>query len=98
MNDTGMTVERTVTLTELAYCSGTSRTVIRELVEHDLLEPVQSVPEIRLSVEAVERVRKIRRIAVDLEVGYPAMGLVLDLLERIDRLERRLQERAGEAD
>ena len=40
MNDTGTTVERTVTLTELAYCSGTSRTVIRELLEHDLLAPV----------------------------------------------------------
>ena len=98
MNDTGMTVERTITLTELAYCSGTSRTVIRELMEHDLLAPLQSAPEIRLPVEAVERVRKIRRIAVELEVAYPAMGLVLELLERIDRLERRLQERAVEAD
>jgi hypothetical protein len=98
MNDTGRTVERTVTLTELAYCSGTSRTVIRELMEHDLLAPVQSVPEIRLPVEAVEHVRKIRRISVELEVGYPAMGLVLELLERIDRLERRLQERVAEAD
>jgi hypothetical protein len=98
MNDTGRTVERTVTLTELAYCSGTSRTVIRELMEHDLLAPVQSVPEIRLPVEAVEHVRKIRRISVELEVGYPAMGLVLELLERIDRLERRLQERVAESD
>lgn len=98
MNDTGMTVERTVTLTELAYCSGTSRTVILELMEHDLLAPAQSVPEVRLPVEAVERVRKIRRIAVELEVGYPAMGLVLELLERIDRLERRLQERVAESD
>jgi hypothetical protein len=98
MNDTRTTVERTVTLTELAYCSGTSRTVIRELLEHDLLAPVQTAPEIRLPVDAVERVRKIRRIAVELEVGYPAMGLVLELLERIDRLERRLQERADRAD
>ena len=32
---------------------------------------------------------------MELEVGYPAMGLVLELLERIERLERRLGERLG---
>jgi hypothetical protein len=28
------------------------------------------------------------RLHVDLEVGYSAMGLVLELLERIERLEK----------
>jgi chaperone modulatory protein CbpM len=91
MNDTRVTFERTVTVTELAYCSGCSRAAIRELLKHELLLPVQSDPEMRFPAEAVERVRKIRRIGIELEVSYPAMGLVLDLLDRIDRLERRLE-------
>jgi hypothetical protein len=28
---------------------------------------------------------------MELEVSYPAMGLVLDLLDRIERLERELK-------
>lgn len=91
MNDTGVTAERTVTVTELAYCSGTSRALIRKLLDNDLLEPVQTAPEPRFPAEAVQRVRKISRIEIELEVGYPAMGLVLDLLDRIERLERELQ-------
>ncbi|MGW8282217.1 MAG: chaperone modulator CbpM [Gemmatimonadota bacterium] len=95
MSDTGVSVERTVTITELAYCSGCSRDAIIELLEQDLLAPVQSAPEIRFPPDAVERVRRIRRIEMELEVGVPAMGLVLKLLDRIDQLERVLRERAG---
>jgi chaperone modulatory protein CbpM len=84
--------ETTVTVTELAYCSGCSRAVILDLLDHDLLQPVQERPEARFRPDAVDRVRKIRRIALELEVGYPAMALVLDLLDRIEMLERRLRE------
>ena len=92
MSASNYRIERTVTITERAYGSGCSRAAIAALLEHDLLEPVQSDPEPRFPVEAVERVRRIRRIEMELEVSYPAMGLVLELLERIDRLERRLRE------
>lgn len=98
MSASSTSIERTVTITELAYCSGCSRAAIAALLEHDLLEPVQSDPELRFPAEAVERVRRIRRIEMELEVGYPAMGLVLELLQRIDRLERRLHERTARAD
>lgn len=93
MKDDRPTEERTVTVTELAYCAGTSRAVIRDLLDHDLLSPVQSEPEPRFAAVEAERVRKICRIRMELEVPHPAMALVLDLLERIDRLERRLRER-----
>ncbi len=93
MRESGVTVERTVTVRELAYCSGSSRAAIHELLDHDLLSPVASAPEVRFTAEAVEHVRKIRRISMELEVGYPAMSLVLELLDRIQRLERQLQER-----
>ena len=95
MRESGVTVERTVTVRELAYCSGTSRAAIHELLDHDLLSPAQSVPQIRFTAEAVERVRKIRRISMELEVGYPAMNLVLELLDRLERLECQLQERGS---
>ena len=80
------TTDQTVTVTELAYCSGCSRAAISELLEHDLLAPVQSEPELRFAPEAAERIRRIRRISIELEVGYPAMGLVLELLDRIEQL------------
>ena len=92
MSASNYSIERTVTITELAYCSGCSRAAIAALLEHDLLEPVQSDPEPRFTVEAVERVRRIRRVVVELVVGYPAWGLVVDLVVRVERLERRLRE------
>jgi hypothetical protein len=92
MSASKLSAERTVTITELAYCSGCSHAAIAALLEHDLLEPEHLDPEPRFPVEAVERVRRIRRIEMELEVGYPAMGLVLDLLKRIDDLERQLRE------
>ncbi len=91
MKHSDMTVERTVTVRELAFCSGTSSAAIHELLEHDLLSPAVSEPEVRFAAEAVEHVRRIRRLTLELEVDYPAMNLVLDLLDRIERLERRLQ-------
>jgi chaperone modulatory protein CbpM len=92
MNDSTAVLAQTITITELAYCSGCSAETILELLEHDLLQAVESTPEPRFQVEAVGRVRRIRRIEVELEVGYPAMALVLDLLDRIEALERRLKE------
>ena len=82
------THERTVTITELSYCSGVSVATVRELIEHDLIEPVEAAPDILFGSDAVKRVHTILRLHMDLEVGYPAMGLVLGLLERIERLER----------
>jgi hypothetical protein len=84
--------ERTVSITELAYCAGCSGATILELLEHDLLAPIEAATELRFAPDTVERVRRIRRISIEPEVGYPAMGLVLQLLDRIDELERRLQE------
>ena len=92
MRESNVDVARTVTVTELAYCAGCTRSAIRELLEHDLLAPVQSEPELRFEPGSVERVRRIRRISIELEVGYPAMELVLQLLDRIEELERRLRE------
>lgn len=81
------THERTVTITELSYCSGVSLETVRQLLDYELLEPVASTPELRFTTEVVGRVHTIMRLHVDLEVGYAAMGLVLELLERIERLE-----------
>lgn len=81
------THQRTVTITELSYCSGVSLDTVRELLDYELLEPVESTPELRFPTEVVGRVHAIMRLHVDLEVGYSAMGLVLELLERIERLE-----------
>jgi hypothetical protein len=93
MSDTGVTVERTVTVTELAYCSGSSIAAIRAMLAHDLLSPVAPGPVARFPADAVERVRKIHRISMELDVDFPAMNLVLDLMNRIERLERQAGKR-----
>ena len=42
--------------------------------------------------EVVPRVKKIIRLRQDLGVNLPGIGVVLELLERIDNLEARIRE------
>ena len=41
----------------------------------------------------LDRVQRALRLRQDLRVGNVSLGLVLDLLERIDRLETELEQR-----
>ncbi|MEV0130108.1 chaperone modulator CbpM [Dactylosporangium sp. NPDC050688] len=45
-------------------------------------------------VRELARVARIRRLHDDLTLNYAAVGVVLDLLDRIDELEDRLARRA----
>ena len=57
--------ERTVTVTELCYCAGVPRETVGELIEYDLIEPVESAPELRFPTEVVTRVHTIMRLHLD---------------------------------
>jgi hypothetical protein len=83
-----------VTLSELAYSSGTSTMMIRQLVQEQLIQPASLEPEPCFDSTIFQRVRKMVRLHRQLGVGVESIGLVLDLLDRIERLERQLQQQA----
>lgn len=63
--------------------------LVRRFVVLGLVEPESHRDEtMRFTVAQVRRVERMRRLRRDLGLSYNALGLVLDLLERIEELER----------
>ena len=91
-------------LAELARACGAEPGFIGLLVEEGLVEPAPAEPAPAVDVadaagwrfggEALARVRRIQRLQRDFEASLASVGLMLDLLDEIDRLRGRLQ-RAG---
>lgn len=83
--------EDDITLIQLCnYCRIGSDRVI-EMVEEGLLDPRgRSKSEWRFEFTSVERVKKAERLSRDFQLSLPGAALVIDLLERIDELERLL--------
>ncbi len=85
--------EHRITLVDLAQCSGLPEEVLRELVEYGALAPADpAAARLDFSARCVASVRAAARLAHDLELETPALALVISFLERIDALERQLQE------
>ena len=85
--------ETSVSLQELACLSGLGTQTVRRLVTLDIIEPDETQPEPRFRITVVERVRKMRRLHVELGVSWLSMPLVLQLLDRLDTLEAERRER-----
>lgn len=83
-----------LSLAELAWLAGVTPQMIGELLEWDLIVPCERDPEPWFAVEILPQVRKAVRLHRHLGVSFCSMGLVLDLLERIEQLEQRLAELA----
>ncbi len=75
---------------QLAFVAGTNMRVIRRLVSLEVVEPVQD-EDLVFPPETVERLRKALRLHHDLQVGWSAVPLVMDLLDRIEQLEEALR-------
>ena len=71
-----------VTIVELAECSGLTEAEVRELVDAGVLAP---------SGDCVARLRSARRIQRDLELEPHALALLVSFLERIDALEAEIR-------
>ena len=78
-----------LSLAELAWLAGATPEMIGDLLEWDLVMPRERDPEPWFAVEVLPQVRKAVRLHRDLGVSFCSMGLVLDLLERIEELENR---------
>ena len=82
---------QTMTVDELAYCSGTTTLLIRQMVEEELIAPVAGEGEqSRFDVHAVRRIIKALRLHGHLGVELQSLTLVMQLLDRIEYLEEEL--------
>ncbi|MEO8308852.1 MAG: chaperone modulator CbpM [Pseudomonadota bacterium] len=82
--------EQEFSLTELCSICAVQETQVVELVEHGVIE-THSVTQWRFNGDALRRARISLRLQRDLGVNPAGSALVLDLLGRIEALERRLR-------
>lgn len=84
---------RRVSVEVLAEQCGVHPELVRRLVRLGLLEPQStSGGQWWFSSAAVARLARIQRLHGELSLNYAAIGVVLDLLERIDQLEGALRQ------
>ena len=81
-----------LTVSELAYLAGTSPEMIEQLREWEIIVPIASEPEPLFPADTLPLVRKVLRIHAGLGIDFPAMPLMLDLLDRIASLEQHLSD------
>lgn len=80
---------------QMARLSAVHPELIERLVRLGLLEPINQSDDIaqwRFSERTVAVVGRIMRLRNQLGINYAGIGVVLDLLDRIERLESRLLE------
>ena len=82
-------LECLLTIRELAFLAGTTPRVIERLVSFEIIGPARSEPEPCFATDVLAHVRKAVRMHEQLGVSWSSMGLVLDLLHRIETLESR---------
>jgi len=83
------TTNDSLSLSEMAYLAGTSCDVIESMVVYELIRPVCTKPVPTFSPDQTVEVLKLVRLHVQLEVSWDSMELVLNLLERIQKLEEQ---------
>jgi DNA-binding transcriptional MerR regulator len=79
-----------LTVEELSRLAQVHPDMIQCFVDWDLVEPERTDPEMLFPGRVVPRIRRILRLRKDLGVNWAGIGVVLDLLDRIDTLEGEL--------
>jgi len=85
-----LALPRRLSVYRLAQTSGVHPQLIVRFIELGLLDAQRdSLGRLWLDPDSVARVARVQRLHFGLSLNYAAIGLVLDLLDRIDELERR---------
>ena len=92
----GDLAENMLTIQELAFLAGTTPEIIGQLADLDLITPSGRSATILFKVETVRTVRKILRMRRQMQLDFDSMGLIFDLLDRIDALEKKCRTRNSE--
>ena len=79
-----------ITVDELARLARLHPEIVDRLVEWGLVDPEQSEPELLFPETVVPRIWRIMRLRRDLGINWAGIGVVLDLLDRIEELEREI--------
>jgi hypothetical protein len=79
-----------LTLEELSRLVDLHPEMVVRLVDHGRVDPEVSEPEWLFQDTVVPRIWKVKRLHRDLGVNWAGIGVVLDLLDRIDDLEREI--------
>jgi chaperone modulatory protein CbpM len=88
---TGIVLDESLTLTlhELCEFCGIEESIVIEMVEEGIAEPVApGSTQWRFSGRSVARIRIAHRLTRDLRVNLAGAALALDLLEEIEALRR----------
>jgi len=82
---------RYLSLEAVAAAADLHADLVERLVNYGLMEPARTLGGAYWFEEAaVRRLRVIQRLRDDLGIGLASLGVVLDLLERIETLQREL--------
>ena len=91
---TALRAEMHLSVAELATAAGISPAGLARLVRLGLVEPIAPGAS-QFAAVTVARLRRMVRLHDDLGVNFADAALVVDLLERLDRLETELARRRG---
>lgn len=79
-----------LTLDELSRLVDLHPEMVLRLVDLGLVDPEVGEPEWLFQDTVVPRIWKIKRLHRDLRINWAGIGVVLDLLQRIEELEREI--------
>jgi DNA-binding transcriptional MerR regulator len=87
--------EARLSAAELAAAAGVTPALLARLVRLGLVEPAPGADD--FTAEAAARLRRMRRLRSDLGVSLVGAAIIVDLVERLDRLEAELARARREA-
>jgi hypothetical protein len=79
---------------ELAHAAGIAAPVLEQLVQRGFVEPAEPGGD-AFALAALVRLRRMLRLHAELEVSLHAAALIVDLLERVDRMDGELRRLRG---
>lgn len=86
-------LDEPLTIDVVADTIGAKRSLVVRLVQHGLIETVDAGgDEPRLPRRVVVRLRRMQRLRRDLGVNFAGAAIILDLVQRIEQLNRELAE------
>jgi hypothetical protein len=91
MTDFGL--DEPLTFDVVAETTGARRALVARLARHGLIETLEGeTGEPLLSHRAVVRLRRMQRLRRDLGVNFAGAAVILDLVGRVEQLNRELRE------
>ena len=89
-NKTRKSAVTSLTLEQVSILTGADPGTVEFLVSLELVTPSRRRPRPVFPTDIVPRMRRMLRLHHDLGVSWSNMDLIMDLLDRIDALERRI--------